>query len=132
MARRRWIKLWTQEVIYGTTLKELEPDERAVWFELLCLAGDSIIPGRVCINENCPYTDEQLCKMLNVNSKLLHKALTTLKTAEKIKTNGDGIIEICNFVKYQGSEEDIEKHRNYMAKYMKNYRDKKKIETTLD
>jgi hypothetical protein len=122
MARRQWIKLWTQETIHGTTLRELEPDERAVWFELLCVAGDSIAPGKICVSLDCPYTEEQLCKLLNVNSKLLQKAFTTLKKVDKIRANGSGIIEIVNFEKYQGTDTEIAERRVYMREYMREYR----------
>jgi transcription initiation factor IIE alpha subunit len=132
MSRRRWIKLWTQEVLHGTTLKELEPDERAVWFELLCAAGDSVIPGIVCVAEDCGFTDEQLCKLLKVNSKLLQRGLQVLERVGKIKRNGANIIEICNFVTYQGSDEDLEKRREYMANYMKSYRKKHKSDPPAD
>lgn len=130
MPRRQWIKLWTQEVIHGTTLKELEPDERAVWFELLCVAGDSIIPGKICISIDCPYTEEQLCKLLNVNSKLLQKAFTTLKKVDKIRANGTGIIEVVNFEKYQGSESEINDRRVYMKEYMRERR--KHLKTDME
>jgi hypothetical protein len=129
MPRRLWIKLWAQEVLHGTTLKELEPDERAVWFELLCAAGDSVVPGRVCISEDIGFTEDQLCKLLKVNSKLLQRSLQVLEKVKKIKTNGNNIIEIINFVKYQGSDEDLEKRREYMRIYMKDYRGGKKGES---
>jgi hypothetical protein len=129
MPRRQWIKLWTQEVIHGTTLKELEPDERAVWFELLCIAGDSVVPGKICISIDCPYTEEQLCKLLNVNNNLLKRSLSKLSSTnvKKIKTNGNGIIEICNFEKYQGSEAELNERREYMKKYMRDYRKLEKL-----
>ena len=127
MPRRQWIKLWTQEVIHGTTLKELDPEERAVWFELLCVAGDSVVPGSICISKECAYTEEQLCKLLNVNSKLLQKAFTTLKKVDKIRANGSGIIEIVNFEKYQGSESEINERRVYMKEYMRDYRKHQKL-----
>ena len=132
MPRRQWIKLWTQEVIHGTTLRELAPDERAVWFELLCVAGDSVIPGKVCISEEIGFTDDQLCKLLKVNSKLLQRSLQVLEQVGKIKTNGSGIIEVCNFIKYQGKDEDIEKRKEYQASYMRAYRKKHENDPQID
>lgn len=128
MPRRQWVKFWTQEILYGTTLKELEPDERAVWFEIICAAGDSAIPGKVCVNERCGFTTEQLCELLGVSNELLQRALSTLETVGKIKNNGSNIIEVCNFIKYQGSDEAIVKHREYMKGYMRKSRKEKKGE----
>ena len=127
-----WIKLWVKEIIHGSTLKELDVEERAVWFELLCLAGDSITPGKICISEEMGYTTDQLCHLLKINSKLLQRGLQVLEKVGKIKRNGANIIEVCNFVEYQGSEEDIEKRREYMANYMKSYRKKHKSDPPVD
>jgi len=117
-ARRRWIKLWTQETLYGTILKELEPDERAVWFEALCAAGDSIILGKICISERIPYSNEQLAGLFNVPLELLQRAFSKLETLQQIKCDGSGIIEILNWEHYLNNE-----RHQYMAEYMRNYRD---------
>ena len=56
MPRKRWVKLWTQETLYGTTSEELKLDEQAIWFKLLALAGDSPEPGRVEVAPGLPYS----------------------------------------------------------------------------
>jgi len=119
LARRRWIKLWTQETLFGSICKELAPDERSVWFQLLCAAGDSIAPRKIGINENIPYTDEQLVGIFDISLELLHRTLTKLESEamKRIKRNGNGIIEILDWEHYQ----DNERHQ-YMAEYMRNYR----------
>ena len=117
MPHRMWIKLWVKEIIHGSTLKELDVEERAVWFELLCLARDSIIPGKICICEEIGFTTDQLCTLLKVSSELLQRSLRTLENVKKIRQNGNGIIEIVNFDKYQGSDEDLIKRREYMRTY---------------
>jgi hypothetical protein len=126
MGHRLWIKLWTREIIHGTTLKELEPDERAVWFELLCVAGDSVISGKVCISEEMGYTDEQLCTLLRVEISLLKRAVNKLEIVEKIKRNGNNIIEIVKFDKYQGSDEELDEKRRRDAAYQKKRREKQR------
>ena len=131
-ARRRWIKLWTQETLHGTTLKELEPDERAVWFEALCAAGDSIKPGFICVDEDTGFTDKQLASMFKVPIELLKRALTKLQSeaVHKIKLNHDGIIEICNWERYQ-SDERREYLRKYQAERRRKEREKKEIRCIL-
>ena len=127
--RRRWIKLWTQETLHGTTCKELEPDERTVWFESLCAAGDSVVPGKICISETMGYTDQQLADLFKVSPELLQRALGKLEsdTVNKIKRNHNGIIEIINWERYQSDE-----RRMYMAKYMRDYRRQKKQRGKVD
>jgi len=124
--RRRWIKLWTQETLYGTTFRELEPDQRAVWYGLLCLAGDSPEPGIVCIAPNLPHTDEQIATILNISTDLLLATIPVLEEHKKIQRNGNGCIEIANWRKYQPNEKQLEHRREYMADYMREYRQRQK------
>ena len=128
MPRRRWIKLWTQETLYGSTAKELEPAERAVWFGLLCLAGDSPQPGVICVAPNIPYTNEQMASILNVTTNLLLGTIPILEEHKKIQHNGTGCLEIINWDKYQPNEEQLQHRREYMAGYMRGYRKKAKDE----
>jgi len=119
--RRRWIKLWTQETLYGTTKTELLPDERGVWLFMMCMAGDSIIPGCICIDENLAYTDEQVIHILNIPMELYQRTLKKLMDHKKIHKNGTGIIEIINFKKYQPFDKT-----EYMRTYMQTKRGKSK------
>lgn len=110
MTRRRWIKLWTQETLYGTTFRELEPAERFVWFGFLALAGDSPVIGTVCLGLNIPFTDEQLAQILAIPKRLLVKARQKMADAGKITLNG-GLIRICNWEHYQPDYARVEKFR---------------------
>jgi DnaD/phage-associated family protein len=98
--RRRWVKLWTQQTIFGTTSRELEPAERWVWIGLLCLAGDSPLPGTVCIAPGVPHTTTQLAQLLRVPPKLLRDAMLKMTAHDKITTNHDGI-HISKWEHYQ-------------------------------
>jgi hypothetical protein len=119
--RRRWIKFWTQETLHGSTFNELLPDERAVWFEIMLAAGDSPIPGTVCIAKDVPYSYEQLAQLLKVDLALLDRALSKMKESGKISQNGTGVIVVTNFIKYQPNFDRDE----YQAKYMREYRKKR-------
>jgi hypothetical protein len=124
--RRRWIKFWTQETLHGTTFNELEPDERAVWFELMLVAGDSPIPGTICIAKDVAYSYDQLSCLLKVDLALLERALVKMETSGKISRNGTGVIIVTNFTKYQPKFDRDE----YQAKYMREYRRKNKKHKT--
>ena len=40
MKRKKiWIKVYPDDYLWGTTKAELKPDERAVWFDFLCVAA---------------------------------------------------------------------------------------------
>ncbi len=122
MPRKRWIKLWTQETLYGTTSEELLADEQACWFKLLALAGDSPEPGRVEVAPSVPMTDEQIAGILKVPIEVWLRAKDRLQhpDVDKIFINR-GIIHIKNWDKYQGAFDKTE----YMKEYMREYRQRK-------
>ncbi len=119
MPRKRWIKLWTQETLYGTTSQELELDEQAIWFKLLALAGDSPEPGQIEVAPNIPMTDEQIAGVVKAPLDVWLRTKQRLQApdVEKISIN-QGIIHIKNWEKYQ-----LEADRTgYMRQYMRDYR----------
>ena len=109
MPRKRWIKLWTQEAIQGTTRREMEPDERSVWWDFLALAGDSPDPGKICFYRNVPLTDDQLCQTLNISQDLLNRARGKMLKFGKITVN-EGIIHVVNWERYQSEYERTKKY----------------------
>ena len=109
MPRKRWIKLWTQETLYGTTSRELDPAERAVWFGFLALAGDSIEPGKIQAAPGIPWTDEQLTKVLNVSIETLKSAKEKMLHYGKITINSE-VMTINNWERYQSEYERTKKY----------------------
>lgn len=123
MPRKRWIKFWTQETLYGTTSKELLLDEQACWFKLLCLAGDSPDPGKVELAPGIPMTDSQIAGIMNAPLEIWLRTKDRLSSLDvsKIYIN-EGIIHITNWDKYQGDFDRAEYMRNYMQEYRKRQR----------
>ncbi len=123
MPRMRWVRLWTQETLYGTTNRELTLEERAIWFEMLALAGDSPTPGIICVSPGVSLTDAQLSSILDAPEALIRQAKTKLSDPQinKININGTGCIQIVNWSRYQ-SEFDRE---SYQREYMRSYRERK-------
>lgn len=99
----RWIRLWVDESINGTTFTELNAEHRGVWFTLLLLAGYSPKPGTICIAEGIAYTNEQLAAFTkltldSINSGIKHLSSTGVN---KININPDGTLSISNWLNYQ-------------------------------
>jgi len=118
--RRRWVKLWTYESLTGTLRRELTPDERSIWWDFLALAGESPEPGYICLYPDIAFTEDQLCKMLNVTSELLSRAKRRLIDTGRIKVNSsNGIIHILKWEEYQSEYDRAEYMKEYMAKYRK-------------
>ena len=44
---RRWVKLWTNEWLDGTTRFQMSDVQRAFWIDLLAMAGRGRVPGFV-------------------------------------------------------------------------------------
>ena len=122
MTRKRWIKLWTQETLYGTTSQELELDEQAIWFKLLALAGDSVEPGKIEVAPGIPMTDGQIAGTVKSPLDVWLRTKQRLQDpdVDKISIN-QGIIHITNWEKYQSEFDRTE----YMRQYMRDYRKSK-------
>jgi len=127
--RRRWIKLWTQESLYGTTSDELELDEQAVWFKLLALAGDSPEPGKIVVAPEVPLTDEQIAKILKVPLDVWLRTKEKLldPSIDKIFIN-QGIIHIRNWGKYQTGFNRTDYMREYMRRRRRTQKEEPEIE----
>jgi hypothetical protein len=116
----RWIKIWIDELLTGTTLKELDSEEFRVWILLLCYAGKSKNnPGIVEKFDGVPYKIETLADLMNCEVERFKKILAKLEKVEKIKMLPDGRIEIINFKKYQTTYERYYKEKRREAKLKK-------------
>lgn len=117
----RWVKLWTQETLYGTTNRELTLEERAIWFEMLALAGDSPVPGIICVSPDVSFTDAQLSQILDAPLDLIERTKVKLASPEigKITVNSNGFIHIRNWDRYQSDFDRASYQREYMRDYRK-------------
>jgi hypothetical protein len=98
----RWIRLWIEELLTGTTLRELDGEEFKVWILLMCYAARSKNnPGVVEKCDGIPYKMETLADLFNCEVEKLNKILRKLMEVNKIKILPDGRIKVINFEKYQ-------------------------------
>jgi uncharacterized phage protein (TIGR02220 family) len=99
----KWIRLWPDYIINGTTFDELDAEVRGVWFSFLALAGYSPFPGEICIAKGLPYTREQMAAIIKIDIVILNRAIDRMSCEEvhKIKVNETGTISILNWNKYQ-------------------------------
>ena len=123
--RKRWIKLWTQESLFGSITKELDPAERWCWIGALLLAGDSPDPGKLLAAPGIPWTDQQIAKILAVPLELWLRAKEKMVKHDKIVINSD-VISVVNWERYQSRRED------YMREYMRKHRQKGKAQDDIN
>ena len=110
--RRNWIKLYVDQILRGTMIDELKNKERWSWIGLLLLAGDSPTEGTVCITNEIGYTDEQLCKLLDVPFEIFKDAKKKMIKFNKIEIDEKNVIKIVKWNKYQSEYKRQRKYRN--------------------
>ncbi len=80
----KWIRIWTQETVSGTTFQELDAAQRGIWFSLLVLAGRGPREGIVELRKDTGYTVEHLAQLLNVDPDLVLPAIRRLLDVKKV------------------------------------------------
>lgn len=78
------------------------------WIGLIAAAGDSPAPGKVCIQEGIPFTDEQLSKLLDTEH--LKAALKCFEKLDMIFYDKNRIIVIKHWEIYQTEWERLQKY----------------------
>ena len=109
--RRAWIKLYLTGWLHGSIRWQLEPEERGVWADLICLAGECGKAGRICDNDGKPYPQKYLASMLNIPTELLDRTIEKCKNDERINVEGD-ILVITNWKAYQSEYERQKVYRD--------------------
>jgi hypothetical protein len=83
-----WVPLWIDPWLFGSTRIELTLEQRAIWIDLLALAGKD--QGFIRANENMPYPIEQLSGLLRIPVDLLEQTINKcLETGKLTKTQSE-------------------------------------------
>ena len=77
--KRSWVKLWVTGWLHGSIRWQLDPAERGVWADLLCLAGECGQEGKICDNDGRPYPREFIANQLNILQILLDATIAKCK-----------------------------------------------------
>jgi hypothetical protein len=105
------VKLYLTGWLHGSIRWQLEPDERGVWADLICLAGECGKAGRICDNDGKPYPLKYISSMLNIPEKLLMQTIDKCKAEDRISQD-DGILAITNWKVYQSEYERQKAYRD--------------------
>ena len=90
-----WIPLWRQKWLSGSTRFELDPAERSVFVDLLCMGGDD--DGYIRANEDMPYPREYLSATLVVPLDVINSAIEKCVKYGKIKILPNGSMYILSW-----------------------------------
>jgi len=94
-----WLPLWRRKWLQGSTRWELDPAERSVFIDFLCLAGDD--DGFIRANPETPYPTQYLAHVLNISVELLTSTVEKCIAAGKITRDSNGCLFIANWKAYQ-------------------------------
>lgn len=105
--KRRWIKIYTNESLYGSIRYQLSAAERGVWFDLLLLSAQYSNTGDIADRDNKKFPLAFIARTLNIRLNLLKRTLTKCIDEGRITSDATGI-HITNWSRYQ-SEYDRQK-----------------------
>lgn len=98
-----------------------------IWIRLLIQAGKINDGGKIYINKSLPYNNETLSVVLDRTVEEVKVALDTLSKLNMITINGNNIIKIKNWSKYQNVD-GLEKTKEQSKLRMRKMRARKKSE----
>ncbi|KKN65880.1 hypothetical protein LCGC14_0476970 [marine sediment metagenome] len=102
--KRTWVKFFVTGWLHGSIRWQLEPDERSVWADLICLAGQCGHEGAICDNDGEALPRDFMANQLNIKQTLLDRTI-----AKSIHDNRleevDGCLSIVNWSSYQSEYE---------------------------
>ena len=112
MGSRTWIKVYCDRWLEGT-LRGESPDVRAVWIDLLTLAGGGRYgdSGEIKLTNGVGYSDKQICEILAIKRGVWKRAKQRLVETDRIKISPRGAISIVNWSKYQSEYERQKRYR---------------------
>jgi hypothetical protein len=113
MTSRTWIKLYVDKWLSGS-LREESPETRGIWADLLALAGSGLYGdiGEIKLQNGIGLTDFQFQKLLNISKYQWRKAKKRLLDTQRITIDGENVIRIVNWKRYQSEYERQKPYRN--------------------
>lgn len=108
--RRTWIKLYCYERLHGSVPAQLEPEERSVWDELMCLAGLCGLEGLIADHDSRPFTHSYIAHELHISEALLEATLAKCKEEGRVQEDEHGL-HIVNWKVYQSEYERQKPYR---------------------
>ncbi len=114
--KQKWFPFWVDKWIFGSMRIEFEPEERAIWIDLLCLASKD--NGYIRANEETPYLIRQLAGILVIDEEKMERAINKFIKKKKLTKTKSGTLLVTKWDKYQLSESYLRVKR-YRAKKSK-------------
>ncbi len=111
-----WRKSWCKQNLDPQgTKRQLTPEQRSVWDDLLDLAEISPVTGKVCAFPGVGYTVDQLAGIFNTSPRIVDEALARFRSKEcdMIEVDRHGVVIVKNWPKYQS---EYQRQKGYRHK----------------
>jgi len=108
-----WFPFWIDKWLHGSTVIELEPDERGIFVSLMALSKKD--DGWVRANEGVPYLETQLCGLFNCKPELLRRTIKRCIAVGKIRIEDDGTFYMTSHENYKLSPRHQRRVESEMA-----------------
>jgi hypothetical protein len=105
---RKWVKVFCYETLHGSISYQLSEEEQAVWIKLLCFAGLCGNDGIIADHDLRPFPEKHIIQEIKTTPEIYQATMKKCKAEGRITENGQGILVITNWSKYQ-SEYDRQK-----------------------
>lgn len=105
----KFVKVWTDESLYGSIRKDMSPEQRSIWYELLLLAGKSRREGYIEFSKGLPYSNEDIASRLEVDVELINSSVAICLSEGRLEIK-ENTYHITNWEKYQVTKEKREKN----------------------
>ena len=112
--KRSWVKFWVTGWLHGSIRWQLDPSERGVWADLICLAGECGQDGKICDNDGRPYPRDFIANQLNIPQILLDRTIAKCRHEGRLDDRDDVII-VTNWKNYQSEYDRVKKYREKPA-----------------
>ena len=113
--RRAWVKVYITGWLHGSIRWQLTPEERSVWCDLICLAGECGKEGKIVDNDGRAYPLAYLAGMFYIPEELLTRTIDKCVIDNRVIYE-DGIISIINWKVYQSEYERQKQYQGDAAK----------------
>jgi len=119
-AKRSWVKFWVTGWLHGSIRWQLDPSERGVWADLICLAGECGKEGTICDNDGQSYPRDFIANQLNIPRVLLDTTIAKCRHEGRLEDRDDLLI-ICNWQTYQSEYDRVKQYRQSKKEEPRDY-----------
>lgn len=111
MGSRTWIKIYCDKWLNGT-IREESLEFRAVWIDLLVLAGSGKYgdSGEIKITDQLGFLDEQIATLLQISRQKWVAYKKKLVETDRVYLKNSNIICITNWSKYQSEYDRVRQY----------------------